>query len=162
MVTADDASNDIDAWSQIPLNRRIEIQERMEDTLHKVLNEKKWKRDPPRVLWSKYSRFREREHELSADRVVGLLHHIKAHHTIPFNRLQSINAIGSRVVERAIEQSSSIRIGNRLSLDKWGAMMLGQQQHFRDDVHPLPLPGSWIYGQMLISKLKLMHEEKNL
>jgi hypothetical protein len=31
----------------------------------------------------------------------------------------------------------------------------GQSQHFRDELHPLPLPGSYLYGNMLLHELKM-------
>lgn len=39
-------------------------------------------------------------------------------------------------------------------VDEWGRRMMGQERHFRDDVHPLPLPGSFLYGNMLMESLK--------
>lgn len=124
----------------------------------------------------------------------GALHHIKEHHSIPFTRVQSLNMIGRRVVQRLNEEAEMARLGDltwrrwiaklaleklsigrketesiaaqrgldrtRLEVDDWGSLMLGQQRHFRDDVHPLPLPGSWLYGNMLFDHLKRSIEDR--
>lgn len=122
---------------------------------------------------------------------IGALHHIKEHHTIPLARIQTIDQIARRSVERLIERShlstlplsyshspfsalstlfrtrfsrelnspSSIAsttrsleisrgLADRLELDDWGAKMLGQERHFRDDIHPLPLPGTSLPAQI--------------
>lgn len=44
-------------------------------------------------------------------------------------------------------------LNRRLRVDEWGALMLGQTQYFRDDIHPNPLPGSYLYGNMLFHHL---------
>ncbi|GAA5865960.1 hypothetical protein JCM8547_002897 [Rhodosporidiobolus lusitaniae] len=41
-------------------------------------------------------------------------------------------------------------LGRRLKIDEWGSLMLGQSRAFRDEIHPLPLPGSFLYGNMLL------------
>ncbi|GAA6001062.1 hypothetical protein JCM10207_007395 [Rhodosporidiobolus poonsookiae] len=46
-------------------------------------------------------------------------------------------------------------LGRRLKIDEWGSLMLGQSRHFRDEVHPLPLPGSYLYGNMLLQQLRM-------
>lgn len=33
--------------------------------------------------------------------------------------------------------------------------MLGQERHFADNVHPLPLPSSYLYGNIILTHLKL-------
>lgn len=48
------------------------------------------------------------------------------------------------------EEARGMGLGRRLKIDEWGTRMLGQENHFRDEVHPLPLPGSWLYGNMLM------------
>ncbi|GAA6027093.1 hypothetical protein JCM8097_006106 [Rhodosporidiobolus ruineniae] len=46
-------------------------------------------------------------------------------------------------------------LGSRLKVDEWGSLMLGQSLFFRDEVHPEPLPGSFLYGNMLFQQLKM-------
>ncbi|GAA6059413.1 hypothetical protein JCM10212_003645 [Sporobolomyces blumeae] len=45
-------------------------------------------------------------------------------------------------------------LADRLRVDDWGKLMLGQSTHFRDEVHPLALPGSYLYGNMLFHQLR--------
>jgi len=72
-------------------------------------------------------------------------------------------------------------LGRRLRTDEWGSLMqgecrvfrflfivsdfvsfcsTGQSRHFRDEVHPLPLPGSWLYGNMLLHQLRVAVDEQ--
>ncbi|KDE08076.1 hypothetical protein MVLG_01776 [Microbotryum lychnidis-dioicae p1A1 Lamole] len=62
------------------------------------------------------------------------------------------------------EQKEAFRMGyaHRLKIDEWGALMIGQERYFRDNVHPLPLPGSYLYGNMLMQQLKMLVEEEEL
>ncbi|GAA5896754.1 hypothetical protein JCM6882_005027 [Rhodosporidiobolus microsporus] len=55
-------------------------------------------------------------------------------------------------------------LGSRLRVDEWGSLMLGQSLHFRDEVHPNPLPGSYLYGNMVLQQLrmKVADEEERL
>lgn len=38
----------------------------------------------------------------------------------------------------------------RLRIDPSGRLMLGQEHLFRDLLHPLPLPGSWLWGNVVL------------
>ncbi|GAA5978089.1 hypothetical protein JCM10908_004225 [Rhodotorula pacifica] len=49
-------------------------------------------------------------------------------------------------------------LDRRLKVDEWGSRMLGQARHFRDDIHPNPLPGSYLYGNMLFHHLTTVLE----
>ncbi|GAA5863720.1 hypothetical protein JCM8547_003700 [Rhodosporidiobolus lusitaniae] len=46
-------------------------------------------------------------------------------------------------------------LGRRLKIDEWATLMLGHPQHLRDEIHPNPLPGSWLYGNMLLHSLRM-------
>jgi len=48
-------------------------------------------------------------------------------------------------------EARAMGLGRRLKIDEWGSRMLGQEMHFRDEVHPAPLPGSWLYGNMAMA-----------
>lgn len=73
----------------------------------------------------------------------GVLHQPRPNHYVSEDRVQMLDQIGRHVVEklRADPDVSSRRLAHRLKFDEWGAMMLGQQRHFQDVVHPAPLPG---------------------
>lgn len=64
--------------------------------------------------------------------------------------------------EGETEREEAVRrgLGSRLEVDRWGSLMLGQECHLVDDAHPKALPGSWLYGQMLITQLKLVVEAR--
>lgn len=120
--------------------------------------------------------------------MIGLLHDVEAQDTIPFNRVHTLNQISLSVVENFIaEGKSALRSefdqyswlrrfkqaraqsvaltegwGTRLVVDDWGEKLKGNRHHFRDKIHPLPLPGSWLYGQMLIEQLRMMVEQEKL
>ncbi|GAA5931542.1 uncharacterized protein JCM15063_001497 [Sporobolomyces koalae] len=49
---------------------------------------------------------------------------------------------------------------HRLRIDEWGARMIGQTRYFHDLVHPLPLPGSWLYGNMLMHQLRVRVDQE--
>lgn len=38
----------------------------------------------------------------------------------------------------------------RLRIDNSGRLMLGQEHLFRDLLHPLPMPGSWLWGNVVL------------
>ncbi|POY74635.1 hypothetical protein BMF94_2396 [Rhodotorula taiwanensis] len=42
----------------------------------------------------------------------------------------------------------------RLRIDNSGRLMLGQEHLFRDLLHPLPMPGSWLWGSVVLYELK--------
>ncbi|GAA5947445.1 hypothetical protein JCM3765_001680 [Sporobolomyces pararoseus] len=50
---------------------------------------------------------------------------------------------------------------HRLRVDEWGSHMIGQTRYFRDEVHPLALPGSWLYGNMLFNQLRMTVDEES-
>jgi len=90
----------------------------------------------------------------------------------------------SRVGRKATEsegksQSEEKDLGSRIILDNWGQLMIGQgvrrstlnvlselltllklQEHFRDDMHPKPLPGSRVYGNHLLDMLRRVVEAR--
>ncbi|GAA6006474.1 hypothetical protein JCM11491_004975 [Sporobolomyces phaffii] len=51
-------------------------------------------------------------------------------------------------------------LAHRLRVDDWGAHMIGQTRYFRDEVHPLALPGSWLYGNMLLHQLRVTADDE--
>jgi hypothetical protein len=41
-------------------------------------------------------------------------------------------------------------LDERLRIDESGSLMLGQEHHFRDLLHPEALPGSWIWADVML------------
>ncbi|KAK4702690.1 hypothetical protein P7C70_g3531, partial [Phenoliferia sp. Uapishka_3] len=50
-------------------------------------------------------------------------------------------------------------LGERLKIDEWGSLMLGMEKYFRDDLHPMPLPGGYLWGNMVLQQLKMVVDE---
>lgn len=81
------------------------------------------------------------------------LHHILNDTRIPNHRIRIYNSIGERIVERLREEPASSRV--KFSIDSWTRIMLGQEEHFVDPIHPAALPGSWVYWQSVLLQLKI-------
>ena len=86
------------------------------------------------------------------------MHHPKFQDTIPFSRVQTINQISLGVVELLYEEDDKTggELRQNLIVDHWGSKILGQERHFFDNIHPLRLPNSYLYGNMLLQQLKMM------
>lgn len=52
-------------------------------------------------------------------------------------------------LEEAVE-GEDLGLDQRLRLDEWGALMLGQEHHFRDLLHPDVIPGSYLWGDIML------------
>lgn len=46
--------------------------------------------------------------------------------------------------------SDDLGLDERLRIDESGALMLGQEHHFRDLLHPKAVPGSWLWGNVML------------
>lgn len=57
------------------------------------------------------------------------------------------------MLEEAVE-GEDLGLDERLRVDEWGAIMLGQEHLFRDLLHPASLPGSYIWGDIILYELK--------
>lgn len=56
--------------------------------------------------------------------------------------------------DKRAELAREMSLGTRLKVDPWGMLMLSDgQKHFKDEIHPSALPGSWLYGNMLLEQL---------
>ncbi|KPV75034.1 uncharacterized protein RHOBADRAFT_53936 [Rhodotorula graminis WP1] len=51
-------------------------------------------------------------------------------------------------------ESEDLGLAHRLRIDDSGRIMLGQEHLFRDLLHPLPVPGSWVWGNVMLYELK--------
>ncbi|GAA5984315.1 hypothetical protein JCM10908_006140 [Rhodotorula pacifica] len=51
-------------------------------------------------------------------------------------------------------ESQPLGLDRRLRIDNSGRLMLGQEHLFRDLLHPLPMPGSWLWGNVVLYELK--------
>ncbi|KAL8290289.1 hypothetical protein RQP46_003228 [Phenoliferia psychrophenolica] len=78
-------------------------------------------------------------------------HRMKTYDMDAITLVESFNQIGSPEVED---------LSSRLRIDEWGQLMLGQEMHFKDHLHPLPLPGSFLWGNMMLDKLTMLGHRK--
>ncbi|SCV72175.1 BQ2448_4869 [Microbotryum intermedium] len=94
------------------------------------------------------------------------LHHPPRHNDAPYNRVFALDNLARKVVvdlEHDIKSPMDVdhgfddvdlNLGMRLRLDESGRLMLGQEQFFRDLLHPLAIPGSYLWGNIILYELK--------
>ncbi|SCZ88201.1 BZ3500_MvSof-1268-A1-R1_Chr2-1g04255 [Microbotryum saponariae] len=94
------------------------------------------------------------------------LHHPPRHKYAPYNRVFALDNLARKVVldlqngvttPMAAHHGShdvDLNLGERLRLDESGRLMLGQEQLFRDLLHPLAIPGSYFWGNIMLYELK--------
>lgn len=49
-----------------------------------------------------------------------------------------------------LPEEEDLGLAHRLRVDDSGRIMLGQEHLFRDLLHPLPVPGSWVWGNVML------------
>ncbi|KAK4047254.1 hypothetical protein OIV83_005558 [Microbotryomycetes sp. JL201] len=88
------------------------------------------------------------------------LHHPPRHNYAPFPRVFALDSLARSVIS-SLQQDSiddedglDLGLGERLRIDESGALMLGQEHHFRDLLHPNAVPGSWLWANVLLYELK--------
>lgn len=52
------------------------------------------------------------------------------------------------------EGDEDLGLDERLRVDESGGLMLGQEHHFRDLLHPEAVPGSYLWGDVMLYELK--------
>ncbi|GAA5967814.1 hypothetical protein JCM11641_005776 [Rhodosporidiobolus odoratus] len=109
------------------------------------------------------------------------LHHPPRHNYAPFPRVFALDSLSRKVISdlrssQTLSSSSSpsslsgpsaplsnlaepeemedLGLSHRLRIDEGGRLMLGQEHLFRDLLHPLPVPGSWIWADVMLYELK--------
>lgn len=58
------------------------------------------------------------------------------------------------------EVAVDLELEKRLILDPWGTLLLGQEEFTVDGMHPTALPAAWLYGNMLLDKLRRVVEAR--
>lgn len=53
-------------------------------------------------------------------------------------------------VHDELPDMDDLGLDERLRIDETGAMMLGQEHHFRDLLHPMAVPGSYLWGNVML------------
>ncbi|KAK4047966.1 hypothetical protein OIO90_006004 [Microbotryomycetes sp. JL221] len=84
------------------------------------------------------------------------LHHPPRHNYAPFPRVFALDSLARSVINQLQqepvddEDGADLGLDERLRIDESGALMLGQEHHFRDLLHPNAVPGSWLWGNVLL------------
>lgn len=112
-----------------------------------------WK--PPKILWR--SAHQVQRHVFVPHNRVFVLDQLARHN---IRELQEESRRARRMKEghdvrggdHAAEDSmlEDLRLDKRLDIDESGALILGQEHRFRDFVHPLPTPGSWLWADIIL------------
>ncbi|KNZ52150.1 hypothetical protein VP01_3672g1 [Puccinia sorghi] len=88
------------------------------------------------------------------------LHHTQSHHWVAFDRINQIDQLARYNIERLKQEDS--RLESRLRIDEWGALMLGQEHHFRDVMHVRELPGGVLWGDVMLWELRRAVKKRGL
>ncbi|GAA6033461.1 hypothetical protein JCM8097_001409 [Rhodosporidiobolus ruineniae] len=140
----------LNAWSELSAERRRWFEETYARFLEEVLEAWGGEEAETRVVWR-------------------ALHQPKPFGNAPKNRVAVVDAIGRGVVQRLINQdqrdalaaskavkdSGKTPLSERLYVTNWGKMILGYEHTFRDDIHPNPMPSSWLAWNILLEQVKM-------
>lgn len=70
--------------------------------------------------------------------------------------------LGLQLPDPTLAEAYSQGLGYRLKVDEWGARILGTSVWFRDDMHPQPLPGNYLWSNMIMHHLREAVAEREL
>ncbi|BGP38093.1 hypothetical protein JCM10449v2_002020 [Rhodotorula kratochvilovae] len=158
-------------WRAMPRELRAWNERRLEEALRHVARAWSSARTQPRILWRAHHFVKETP-KVPYTRLVALDHigRAVAARLVREGRAAEERARGwaawargrgerylrlpgTGAREAQAGEAQDDGLGRRLKIDEWGSLMLGQGMYFRDEVHPLPLPGSYLYGNMLLHQL---------
>ncbi|KAL8278425.1 hypothetical protein RQP46_009115 [Phenoliferia psychrophenolica] len=168
-MTIPAAFEQFSTWNNMKAEQREWMEGRIETVIRKI--GKAWSdtaATPPRILWRSLHHTREQD-SIPFTRAQTL-------DQIGRSVVERLVAEGEAAAAGALQwkawlKRTSSRVGrkwsgapeaeiisedlsDRLRIDEWGALMLGQEKHFGDNIHPLPLPGSWLWSNMAMYQLK--------
>ncbi|CEQ42486.1 SPOSA6832_04288 [Sporobolomyces salmonicolor] len=133
--------------------------------------EQTWEREARKAIKHAAQSFRGKEGNARDGPVLvwRSLHHPPRHNYAPFPRVFALDSLARKVVSDLRLSSPSSRapsaplsplaeqreaedlnLAARLRIDESGRLMLGQEHLFRDLLHPLPVPGSWLWGNVML------------
>ncbi|BGP16631.1 hypothetical protein JCM10213_000453 [Rhodosporidiobolus nylandii] len=145
--------------------------------------EKVWEREARKAIKHAARTFRGRDGRAKNGPTIlwRSLHHPPRHNYAPFPRVFALDSLSRKVIsdlrlaQSPLSSSSSsslegpsaplsllnepedtedLGLAHRLRIDESGRLMLGQEHLFRDLLHPLPVPGSWLWGDVMLYELK--------
>lgn len=106
-----------------------------------------WKERAVKVLEGIATRFPD-----SSPILWRTLHHPLRHTLAPYSRVEQLDQLARYVVAELQRRPGPL--STRLQIDNWGRMMLGQENHFRDILHPRAAPGNVLWGEMILWELR--------
>ncbi|KAM0751853.1 hypothetical protein T439DRAFT_325043 [Meredithblackwellia eburnea MCA 4105] len=181
-MNRDQAFHDYDTWGSMKEERHEWYQARMRETVKHIArtwSEGEGAYKAPRILWRTLHHIRQHEDipysrvealdSIGRSVVQGLVAEGRASSSSSSSAKNWRNAAGDKAgggggikwTELDEDESSLMGLGDRLRLNDWGALMKGQERHFADNLHPLPLPGSFLWGQMMMNQLKMLSEDQS-
>lgn len=64
-----------------------------------------------------------------------------------YRRLRPTSSI---ILQEEEVEGEDLGLDERLRIDEWGSIMLGQEHEFRDLLHPSAIPGSYVWGDVIL------------
>ena len=135
-----------------------------------------WEAEARKAIKSVASQFRGRDGSARAGPAIlwRTLHHPPRHNYAPFPRVFALDSLARKLIAdlqaeahpdhahlpapkagaATGEDDEDLGLDERLRVDMSGALMLGQEHHFRDLLHPEAVPGSYLWGDVLLYELK--------
>ncbi|KAG0149729.1 hypothetical protein CROQUDRAFT_59013 [Cronartium quercuum f. sp. fusiforme G11] len=86
------------------------------------------------------------------------LHHTKRHFWVAFSRVFQIDELARYNLEVLKKEDPVLK--ERLRIDETGALMLGQEHHFRDVLHVAALPGAVLWADVILWELRRAVEKR--
>lgn len=56
--------------------------------------------------------------------------------------------------KKLFSDEEDLGLDERIRVSEYGALMLGQEHHFKDFLHPDVLPGSYLWSDMFVYEIK--------
>ncbi|BGP20685.1 hypothetical protein JCM10213_001068 [Rhodosporidiobolus nylandii] len=136
----------LSGWSELSEERRSWFVDEYERMMRRVLSEWGGGKGSTRIVWR-------------------ALHQPRPFINAPKNRVAVVDQIGRAVVARLLNEdrstpsSENTPLRERLYVTNWGRMILGQEYlSFRDDIHPNPMPSSWLAWNILLEQVEVQDE----
>ncbi|KAM0750165.1 hypothetical protein T439DRAFT_380893 [Meredithblackwellia eburnea MCA 4105] len=80
------------------------------------------------------------------------------HNYAPFPRVSTLDNLQMKVIADMQQESrigkNDLGLDERLRIDYSGHLLRGQEHHFRDLLHPQAVPGSYLWGDVILYELK--------
>ncbi|GAA6011103.1 hypothetical protein JCM10207_005497 [Rhodosporidiobolus poonsookiae] len=133
-------------WTELSKERRSWFEKKYERFLRGVVDAWGGKESETRIVWR-------------------ALHQPRPFNNAPKNRVAVVDAIGRGVVAKLVNQDAtkgpseeSLGLKDRVYVTNWGKMIAGYEFAFRDDIHPMPMPSSWLAWNILLEQVKVQDE----